>query len=68
MSSHAVGVDIGGTNLKAALVGRDEGILQQTTCPTEAEQGPEHVVSQITGLVAALSDAAPPDAVASAPS
>jgi len=64
MSSHAVGVDIGGTNLKAALVGRDEGILQQTTCPTEAEQGPEHVVSQIAGLVAALSDAAPPDAVA----
>lgn len=64
MSSHAVGVDIGGTNLKAALVGRKEGLLQHTKRPTGAEQGPEHVVSQITGLVADLIDAAPPDAVA----
>lgn len=63
MSSHAVGVDIGGTNLKAALVAREEGLLKRTECPTEADQGPEHVQVQIAGLVTDLIDAAP-DAVA----
>ncbi len=64
MSSHAVGVDIGGTNLKAALVDREEGLLTRTQCPTEAEQGPEHIESQIAGLVTTLINEAPTDAVA----
>ncbi|WP_103029567.1 ROK family protein [Salinibacter altiplanensis] len=64
MSSHAIGIDIGGTNLKAALVARDEGLLERAECPTEAHRGPQHVESQIAGLAADLLDAAPPDAVA----
>ncbi|WP_263788320.1 ROK family protein [Salinibacter grassmerensis] len=64
MSSYAVGVDIGGTNLKAALADHEEGLLEQTQRPTKAQKGPEHVKSQITALVADLIDAAPSDAVA----
>ncbi|WP_118830335.1 ROK family protein [Salinibacter ruber] len=63
MSSYAIGVDIGGTNLKAALVAREDGLLEQTQRPTEARKGPEHVTSQITGLVTDLIDLAPSDAV-----
>jgi glucokinase len=59
MSSYAVGIDLGGTNLKAALVHEGEGIVETTQQPTEAEQGPDHVVDRIADLAAALIDRAP---------
>jgi len=59
MSSHAVGIDLGGTNLKAALVHEDEGIVDLTQRRTEADQGPEHVVTRITELAADLIAQAP---------
>ena len=64
MHSHAIGVDIGGTNLKAGLVDRDDGLRERVQCPTEDEQGPEHVVSQIVGLVGDLIGAVPQDDLA----
>jgi len=60
---HAIGVDLGGTNLKAALVDREEGLVERATCPTEAEQGPEHVEGRIASIVAELLDAAPAGSV-----
>jgi glucokinase len=60
---HAIGVDLGGTNLKAALVDRDEGLVERAKRPTEAEQGPEHVEAQIASIVAELMDAAPTGSV-----
>lgn len=60
MSSHAIGVDLGGTNLKAALVARDGGLIERTQRPTEAEKGPEHVEALIVEIVADMIDAAPP--------
>ena len=63
MTPHAIGVDLGGTNLKAALVDRDEGIVERRTRPTEADQGPEHVESQIASIASNLIDAAPTDSV-----
>lgn len=52
--SIAIGVDLGGTNIKAALVSREDGLLRQETCETEAHLGPERVVDHIAGLVQKL--------------
>ena len=49
---YAVGVDLGGTNLKVALVERTDGIVRQATLPTEAEHGPERVLDRIVEGVA----------------
>jgi len=59
MSSHAVGIDLGGTNLKAALVHREEGVVEFIQRHTEADQGPEHVVDRIADLTAELITQAP---------
>jgi glucokinase len=59
MSSHAVGIDLGGTNLKGALVHIEEGIVDFTQRRTEADQGPEHVVDRIADLTADLMAQAP---------
>lgn len=64
MTSYAIGVDLGGTNLKAALVDRDEGTVERRERPTEADQGPEHIQDQIAAIVADLIDAAPTRSVA----
>ncbi|MGB3541637.1 ROK family protein [Rubrivirga sp.] len=44
---YAVGVDLGGTNLKVALVERRTGIVRQTSFETDADEGPEHVLDRI---------------------
>jgi len=59
MSSHAVGIDLGGTNLKGALVHIEEGIVDFTQRRTEADQGPQHVVDRIADLTADLMAQAP---------
>lgn len=59
MTQYAVGVDLGGTNLKAALVHRDEGLISQTRRPTEAEHGPEHVVGRIVEIAREMIGASP---------
>lgn len=64
MSTHAVGVDLGGTNLKAALVHREEGIVERTQRPTEADRGPEHVEDSIATIAAEMMDTAPSDSIA----
>lgn len=59
MSSYAVGIDLGGTNLKAALVHRETGIVEITQRRTEADQGPDHVVNRIATLAEHMMDGAP---------
>lgn len=59
MSAHAVGIDLGGTNLKAALVHREDGIIETTRRETEAEKGPQHVLDSIATLVKQMMDSAP---------
>lgn len=63
MIPYAVGIDLGGTNLKAALVNLDEGLIESTQRPTEADQGPEHVVGCIASLAQEMIDRAPSDSV-----
>lgn len=50
-----IGVDLGGTNIKAAVVEKDKGIIEQVTTPTQANLGKDHLLDRIaetiTGLV-----------------
>lgn len=52
----AVGIDLGGTSIKAALVRRDTGIVHEASRLTEAERGPEHVLDVVAALVREVSD------------
>jgi glucokinase len=47
----AIGIDLGGTNIKIALVDQKEGILSKESVLTEADQGRDHVVAKMAGLV-----------------
>lgn len=64
MSEYAVGIDLGGTNLKACLVRRGEGLLHQTRRPTEAEQGPDHVLDRIAETIVELRAQTPDGTIA----
>lgn len=57
----AIGVDLGGTNVKAALVQRGVGLLHELTTPTGADDGPAAVLDRIAALVEhLLAEAATP--------
>ena len=47
MSECIVGVDLGGTNLRAAVVTSDRKILARESRATQAERGPSHVIASI---------------------
>lgn len=46
-----IGVDLGGTNIKAGMVTRKPKIIVKTSIPTEADQGPEHVLKRICSAI-----------------
>ncbi|MTI87457.1 MAG: ROK family protein [Balneolaceae bacterium] len=46
----AIGIDLGGTNIKAAIVDQDKGIVEQTSIPTEANAGKEILLDRIAEL------------------
>ncbi|MBI1827748.1 MAG: ROK family glucokinase [Planctomycetes bacterium] len=50
----AIGIDLGGTNLKIAIVDERGKILAKRSQPTDAARGPQHVVDQSAQVVAAL--------------
>ncbi|NLN94432.1 MAG: ROK family glucokinase [Candidatus Hydrogenedens sp.] len=54
MSKVIIGVDLGGTNLKIAIVTEDKKILVQGDCSTEAKAGPEVVMDQMEKLIKEL--------------
>lgn len=54
MPEYAVGLDLGGTNLKAGLVHREEGLVETARRPTEADKGPEHVLDQMAAVASDL--------------
>jgi glucokinase len=59
MSAYAVGIDLGGTNLKAALVHEDDGLVETARHPTHADRGPDHVIEQIGALIEQMAADAP---------
>ncbi len=50
----AIGIDLGGTAVKAGLIDEKLHIVDQRVCPTEACKGFEHVLGTLAGLVADL--------------
>lgn len=56
MSELAVGVDLGGTRIKAALVHESEGLVREVEIATEAEEGPDHVVDRIAEAIRQVLD------------
>ncbi len=49
-------VDLGGTNIKAALFSVDGELLVKNSWPTEAEKGYQHVLENIVSIIRQLSD------------
>lgn len=43
----SIGIDLGGTNIKAALVHREKGFLKTSSISTEADEGKDHVFDRI---------------------
>ena len=52
--AYAVGIDLGGTNLKVALVEREGGVAERVSMPTGADRGPDHVLDRIAEGVEAV--------------
>ena len=56
--NHYIGIDLGGTNLRAAIADTDTGqIFHQLKCPTLAAEGQEAVIGRIVGLIRELTQA-----------
>ncbi|WP_330305472.1 MULTISPECIES: ROK family protein [unclassified Streptomyces] len=51
---HVIALDVGGTGMKAALVGADGDLLHQARRATGRERGPQAVVETILGFAAEL--------------
>lgn len=61
MSPWAIGIDLGGTAVKAAVVSLQEGIVLDRAVPTDTASGPEGIVVQLADLIASLHAEAPAD-------
>lgn len=47
----AIGIDLGGTNIKAALVHHEKGLVRQLSIPTEADKGRDHTIARLAEAV-----------------
>jgi activator of 2-hydroxyglutaryl-CoA dehydratase len=54
MSRFAIGVDLGGTRIRAALIDRNGAILQRAETPTAADAGPKVVIDQLHHIAASV--------------
>jgi glucokinase len=54
MSSYAIGVDLGGTNLRIAAVNESGKLLAKIELATKVKQGREHVVDELCCATKAL--------------
>ena len=50
MQDLAIGIDLGGTNIKAAVVGQASGLIRMETRETQADRGPVHVLDRIVAI------------------
>lgn len=54
MNLLVVGIDLGGTEIKAGLVDSEKGIIKKISHPTEVEKGNEKVIENITSIAQEL--------------
>ena len=59
MEHYAIGIDLGGTNIKAALVERTAGLIAVKRTPTETERGVDHVLDRIVEIAREVIEEAP---------
>lgn len=52
--SYSIGIDLGGTNIKAAAVSEDGEVLAQANAPTPADEGAHAVASNVARELASL--------------
>lgn len=57
--SYAIGIDLGGTMIKAALVERGRGFVMEVVKETEATEGPERVLDRIADVVQTIAAQVP---------
>ncbi len=53
-AAYAIGIDVGGTTIKAGRVGTAGVVSGQVVVPSHAERGPESVLAQIAGAAASV--------------
>jgi glucokinase len=56
MEPYSIGVDLGGTNLRAAAVNEKGKVLERVSVPANFHAGPIHVVNDIVGAIAKVRD------------
>jgi glucokinase len=56
MSQVVIGIDLGGTAIKSAIVSRDREVLAKNSCPTNAQNGPDAVLDTIAEAAQKLID------------
>ena len=49
-----IGIDLGGTGIKGAVVREDGEILARQTCPTRPQRGPAAVAEDIAAMIRTL--------------
>jgi len=52
----SIGIDLGGTNIKLALVDKEKGFITNKSVPTEADKGKTHIFDTIAAEVQSLID------------
>ena len=61
MTKFSIGVDLGGTNLRASAVAPSGEVLEDFHIPTEASDGPEHVVERMVNGIREVREGHPGD-------
>lgn len=56
MNEYAIGVDLGGTNLRAAAITRAGEVIELIDAPTEAQRGNDAVLNAMAGAISRLRD------------
>jgi glucokinase len=56
MARYAIGLDLGGTNYRAASIDQEGNLLDKISGPTSSAAGREAILSAIVGAIAALRD------------
>ena len=54
--SYAIGIDLGGTNIKSALIHKKDGIVFKDSIVTEADGGREHVLDRLAMAIKTAAD------------
>jgi len=60
---YAIGMDLGGTNIKTAIVHPENGIIKNFSRPTEASSGKEHVIQRMLDMISHTAEHCPEEPV-----